>query len=97
MVGASGPSRAAASAVSGIRQAMDRMDAAAGLVADAGGSGSDAVTLSGEAPAPSASDELKPLVDIRMARYAVAAQVSVLRTVDEVSEDVLGIVGRRSG
>jgi hypothetical protein len=95
MIGKTSLSTAAASAISGIRRASDQMDQAAETVAASGVAASDTVTISADAKAGQGTDAVSALVDMRMARYAAAADVSVLRTVDEVSSDILGIVGRR--
>lgn len=94
MIGKASLSTAAASAISGIRRASDQMDQAAETVAASGVAASDTVTISAGAKAGQGTDEVSALVDMRMARYNAAADVSVLRTVDEVSSDILGIVGR---
>ena len=93
MIGKTSLSTAAASAISGIRRASDEMDQAADAVASSGAAASDTVTISAAARAGQGTDTVSALVDMRMARYATAADVSVLRTVDEVSSDLLGIVG----
>ncbi|HVU03655.1 MAG TPA: hypothetical protein VHE30_17975 [Polyangiaceae bacterium] len=94
MVGKVGLSSAAEYAVSGLRDASDRADRAAEDVATAGFA-ADTVTVSDAARAGAGADDVRGLVDLRMARYQFAAQVAVLRTVDEMSEDALSIVRRR--
>lgn len=97
MVGKIGLPSAAASAVSGLRRASEQIDRAAVTVAEAGIALSDTVSISSGAREDPAPDAVSALIDMRMARYNAAAQVAVLRTVDEVSSDVLGIIGRKHG
>lgn len=95
MVGPIGLPYASAAAIAGLKNASDQLDRSADTMVASGAGESDTVTLSAGAKAAPGPDEVGALVDMRMARYNAAAQVSVLRTVDEVSSDLLGIVGRK--
>jgi flagellar basal body rod protein FlgF len=97
MVGKCDLSTASASALSGLRSASDRVDQDASTVAVAGARASDTVNISAAARAGDRMDDVSALVDMRIARYQFAAQVKVLRTVDEMSQDVLGLVSPKRG
>jgi hypothetical protein len=86
---------AAASAYAGIRDANSRVAGAATTIAKA--SSADTVTISDAARAASGSqgDLVSALTDLRLAPKQTAASVAVLRTLDEVSEEILRTFSER--
>lgn len=95
MVGKCDLSSAAASAISGLGAASAKIDRAAATVAAAGARASDTVEISDAARKGGGMDDVKALVDMRMARYELAAEVRVLRTVDEMSDDLKHLAASR--
>lgn len=88
----------------GIREQFDRAGVAARRVeqASAALSGMDEVDISSEAVARAASGVReastgieKPMVDMRVAKYAAIANMRVLSTADQMAEQVVGVAGRR--
>ena len=81
---------AAASAYAGIRDANSRLAGSAATIATAAHR-SDTVTLSDEARADSGAqpDLASALTDLRLAPQQAKASVAVLRTLDEMSEELL--------
>lgn len=95
----------AQTAAGGIAKSFDKANLAAEQITRAAAefSGSDPVTMSPEAIAAARSggtlpggDIERPMVDLRVAKYAAVANMRVLETADQLAETVTGIVGRRS-
>jgi len=87
---------AASSALSGIRAASDRLDKSAATVVSAGLEKADTVSLSAESRQAATSGTgtssiVSGLVDLRVARYQNAASVAVLRSADEMTNDLLSL------
>jgi hypothetical protein len=91
---------ASASALSGIRAASDRLNAgAASLISQMTKQNGDTVSVSAEGRAAVGSggdtgDIAQSVVDLRMAKYQNAASITVLRTADEMTQDLVNL-GRR--
>jgi hypothetical protein len=87
----------AAAAYAGIRNANARLAGAAETISRAGTPAADTVTISDAARAARGpeGDLVSALTDLTLAPQRSAAAVAVLRTLDEVSEDLLRSVGRR--
>jgi hypothetical protein len=87
----------AAAAYAGIRNANARLSGAAETISRAGTPAADTVTISAAARAGRASegDLVSALTDLTAAPHQSAAAVAVLRTLDQVSEDLLDSVGGR--
>ena len=86
---------AAASALSGIRAASQKLEKASANVAAASEPTGDHVTISEQARTASQGDAeaglTSAMVDLRVARYQNAASVAVLRTSDDMTRDALRI------
>jgi hypothetical protein len=82
----------ASSGLSGIQQASARVDKAASEVASASLAGSDTVSISdaarngGSSATPSIEGALG---DLRIAKYQNAASIAVLKTGDQMTQDLL--------
>jgi hypothetical protein len=90
--------------VDGIREQFERAGVAARRVAQASsGSGAvDEVDISTEAVARAASGAReatsgieKPMVDMRVAKYAAIANMRVLSAADQMAEEIVGLADRR--
>ncbi|HEX4338404.1 MAG TPA: hypothetical protein VH062_21005 [Polyangiaceae bacterium] len=85
--------------MAGIRSASDKLAASANTVVSAGLQAQDTVSVS-DAARQAASGGGAPasitnaLVDLRVARYQSAASIAVLRTGDEMTNDLLTL-GKR--
>ena len=88
---------AAASAYAGIRNANQRVAGAAATIAQTSLPSADTVTISdaSRAAAQPQGDLVSALTDLRLAPKQTAASVAVLRTLDEISEELLRSVGER--
>lgn len=95
----------AQTAASGIARSFDKASLAAEQITRAAAefSGTDPVTMSPEAIVAARSggtmpkgDIERPMVDLRVAKYAAVANMRVLETADQLAETVTGIVGRKS-
>jgi hypothetical protein len=87
---------AAASAYAGIRNANARLARSADTISRAALPSPDTVTISPEARAASGQDDLvSALTDLRLAPQQSKASVAVLRTLDEMSEELLNTVGEK--
>ncbi len=88
---------AAASAYAGIRSANARLAGSADTISRAAFPSPDTVTISDEARAAASGpdDLVTALTDLRLAPKQTAASVAVLRTLDEMAEDLLSTVGDR--
>lgn len=93
------PSSATSSAVSGIRAASERLDAAAANLATRSvPRGGDMVSLSAESRAAAVAgpgDVARDVVDLRIAKYQSAASIAVLRTADEMTRELTSLGTRR--
>jgi flagellar hook protein FlgE len=91
---------AATSALSGIRAASERLDtAAANVVSEMTGQGADTVSLSAESRAAAGGPErsgdiVQSMTDLRIAKYQNAASIAVLRTSDEMTQELVKL-GKR--
>lgn len=101
MAGISGISSITSSALSGIQRASASADRSAASIVSSGLGTTDPVTISPEARAYAAAsgpdDLASGLVNLDAAKDALAAQVTVLRTADGVSKDLLNMVGKANG
>jgi hypothetical protein len=95
---------ARSSALTGIRSASDRLDAAAAnIVRETTSWGKDSVSISPDARAAASSASsvggvggvAEAIVDTRLAKYQNAASVAVLRTADEMTEELVNLGKRR--
>jgi hypothetical protein len=88
---------AAASAYAGIQKANERLAGSAATISRALLPSTDTVTISEAARAAQSSeaDLVSSLTDLTLAPQQTAASVAVLRTVDEVTDDLLRTVGER--
>ncbi|MGC4070721.1 MAG: hypothetical protein QM784_39825 [Polyangiaceae bacterium] len=93
----------AQTAVTGIAKAFDKANVAAEQVARAAVefSSTDVVNVSPEAVAAARSggtmpkgDIERPMIDLRVAKYAAVANMRVLATADQLAETVTEIAGR---
>jgi hypothetical protein len=98
MAGISGISSIQSSALVGIQRASASADRAAASIVSSGVGATDPVTISPEArafAAASGGDDLaSSLVNLDAAKHTLAAQVSVLHAADDMSNDLLNIVGK---
>jgi hypothetical protein len=94
----------AQTAASGIAKSFDKAAIAAEQITRASleFSGTDPVTMSPEAISAARSggtmpkgEMERPMIDLRVAKYAAVANMRVLATADQVAEELTGIVGRQ--
>jgi hypothetical protein len=88
---------AAASAYAEIRDAGSRLAGSAATIASASLPAADTVTISDAARAAGGSqgDLVSALTELSLAPKQTAASVAVLRTIDEMSEELLRTFGER--
>ena len=88
---------AAASAYAGIRKANERLAASAATIAQSSVPAADTVTISDAARTARSpeGDLVGALTDLTLAPHQTEASVAVLRTIDEVTEDLLRTFGER--
>jgi hypothetical protein len=92
---------AAVSAIAGIQKGMQRFDQAAAAVATAGPAASNAAVLSLSPEAQAAASQAhgagleEAMIDTRIAKHTVAANIRTLQTVDAMSKELIDLLGSR--
>ncbi len=87
----------------GVRSSLERFDRAAAEVTRAATAfaGADSISMSESARSaaagatPHTADLVEGVLDLRLAKYAVSANVAVLRAADEMTEELVSIGRRR--